>query len=45
AAGADYGIAGGLGEGVLFKKGNVVKKVAMGRLVDELFMVIESEEE
>ena len=41
---ADYGIAGGDGEGVIFKKGLVYKKVPMDRLVDELFMVIESGE-
>lgn len=37
---ADYGIAGGDGEGVLFKKGEIVKKVPMDRLVDELFNMI-----
>ena len=41
---ADYGIAGGAGEGVLFKKGKIVKKVPMGMLVEELFSAIESEE-
>ena len=38
---ADYGICGGVGEGVLFKKGEIVKKAAMDRLVDELFLLIE----
>ena len=37
---ADYGIAGGNGEGVIFKEGNVIKKVPMGRLVDELFVAM-----
>jgi len=38
---ADYGIAGGIGEGVLFIKGAIHKKVPMARLVDELFTAIE----
>ena len=42
---ADYGIAGGDGEGILFKKGEVIKKVHMDRLIDELFSIIESEED
>lgn len=37
---ADYGIAGGDGEGVLFKKGKTVKKVRTDRLVDELMAMI-----
>jgi (E)-4-hydroxy-3-methylbut-2-enyl-diphosphate synthase len=41
---ADYGIAGGDGEGVLFRKGETVKKVPMDRLVDELFAMIEADE-
>ena len=41
---ADYGIAGGVGEGVLFKKGEITGKVPMERLVEELFSLIESEE-
>jgi len=39
---ADYGIAGGDGNGIIFKKGKIVGKVPMDRLVDELFKVIES---
>ena len=39
---ADYGIAGGDGEGVIFRKGIIVKKVPMDRLVDELYLAIES---
>ena len=39
---ADLGIAGGIGEGVLFKKGEIVKKVPQDQLVDELFALIET---
>ena len=39
---ADFGIAGGDGEGVLFRKGQVVKKVPNDRLVDELMELIGS---
>ena len=39
---ADFGIAGGDGEGVLFRRGQVVKKVPNDRLVDELMELIES---
>ena len=41
AAAADVGIAGGVGEGLLFRKGEIVKKVPQDRLVDELFALIE----
>ncbi|MCD8375862.1 MAG: flavodoxin-dependent (E)-4-hydroxy-3-methylbut-2-enyl-diphosphate synthase [Oscillospiraceae bacterium] len=41
AAAADVGLAGGRGEGVLFCKGRVVKKVPEDRLVDELFALID----
>ena len=40
AAAADCGIAGGVGEGLLFQKGEIVKKVPQDRLVDELFALI-----
>ena len=40
---ADYGIAGGAGEGVIFKKGVITGKVPMDRLIDELLSVIEQE--
>ena len=43
AARADYGISGGAGEGLLFKKGKILKKVPMDKLVDELFALIESD--
>jgi len=38
---ADFGIAGGDGEGLLFKKGEIIKKVPMGSLVDELIELID----
>ena len=37
---ADYGIAGGDGEGILFQKGEIIGKVPMDRIVDELLMRI-----
>ena len=40
AAAADVGIAGGVGEGLLFRKGEIVKKVPQDKLVDELFALI-----
>ena len=42
ASAADVGIAGGIGEGLLFRKGEIVKKVPQGRLVAELFALIEA---
>lgn len=39
---ADCGIAGGVGEGLLFKRGQIVKKVPQDQLVDELFALIET---
>ena len=42
AAAADCGIAGGIGEGLLFRRGEIVKKVPQERLVDELFALIEA---
>ena len=41
ASAADVGLAGGKGEGVLFRKGEIVKKVPENQLVDELFALIE----
>ena len=38
---ADIGIAGGNGEGIIFKKGQIVKKVKEEELLDELFKEIE----
>ena len=39
---ADFGIAGGDGEGVIFCKGAILKKVPMDRLVEELFAAIQA---
>ena len=41
ASAADVGIAGGIGEGLLFRKGEIVKKVPQEHLVDELFTLID----
>ncbi len=38
---ADIGIAGGKGEGLIFKKGKIIKKVSDNELIDELFKMIE----
>ncbi|MBC2851312.1 flavodoxin-dependent (E)-4-hydroxy-3-methylbut-2-enyl-diphosphate synthase [Cetobacterium sp. 8H] len=40
---ADYGIAGGKGVGVLFKKGQIVKKVQENQILDELKKLIEED--
>lgn len=42
ASAADCGIAGGVGEGLLFQKGQIVKKVPQEALVDELFALIDT---
>jgi (E)-4-hydroxy-3-methylbut-2-enyl-diphosphate synthase len=42
---ADYGIAGGDGEGVLFKKGEIVGRAPMDRLADALFVLIDGDRE
>lgn len=39
---ADIGIAGGKGEGLIFKKGEIIKKVPQNNLVDELMKEIET---
>lgn len=41
ASAADVGIAGGDGEGLLFRRGEIVKKVPQDELVDELFKLID----
>lgn len=41
ASAADVGIAGGDGEGLLFRKGEIVKKVPQEQLLDALFELIE----
>lgn len=38
---ADIGIAGGKGEGLIFKKGEIIKKVPEGRLLEELLNEID----
>lgn len=42
ARGADIGIAGGKGEGLIFKKGQILRKVPQERLVEELMKEIET---
>lgn len=41
---ADFGVAGGSGEGLLFAKGEIVAKVPEDRLLDELIRLIEGSE-
>lgn len=41
AAAADIGIAGGKGEGLLFRKGQILRKVPQEQLVDALMDEIE----
>ncbi|MBQ1715319.1 MAG: flavodoxin-dependent (E)-4-hydroxy-3-methylbut-2-enyl-diphosphate synthase, partial [Firmicutes bacterium] len=40
---ADYGVAGGNGEGLLFKKGIIIEKVPEDRIVDALMKLIETD--
>lgn len=40
---ADYGIAGAIGEGYIFKKGEIVKKLPEKELVDEFEKLVKSE--
>ena len=42
ARGADVGIAGGKGEGLVFRKGEIVRKVPESALVEELFKEIDA---
>ena len=42
ASAADFGVAGGHGEGVLFAKGKLIKKVPSDKLADELIALIEN---
>ncbi len=42
AAEADLGLAGGQGEALLFRKGEIVKKVKEADIVEELLKEIES---
>ncbi len=43
AAGADYGIAGAIGEGYIFKKGEIIKKVKEEILLEELEKLIKED--
>ena len=38
---ADIGIAGGVGNGLIFKKGEIIKKVPEDKLLEELMKEIE----
>ena len=38
---ADIGIAGGKGEGLLFKKGEIIRKIPENELVEQLMKEIE----
>lgn len=40
---ADYGIAGGIGEGYVFKKGEIVARVSEDRLIDKLEEIISAD--
>lgn len=40
---ADFGVAGGKGRGVLFKKGRVIREVSEDRIVESLIELIEEE--
>ena len=40
AANADFGIAGGINEGYIFKKGEIIAKVPEAELLDKLEEVI-----
>ncbi len=42
---ADYGVAGGKGVGVLFKKGEIIRKIPADKLVEELLDEIDKFEE
>ncbi|MEG3041042.1 MAG: flavodoxin-dependent (E)-4-hydroxy-3-methylbut-2-enyl-diphosphate synthase, partial [Clostridium sp.] len=39
---ADLGIAGGNGEGLIFKKGEIIRKVKEEHLLDELIKEVEN---
>lgn len=40
---ADYGIAGGRGEGLVFARGGILKKVREDELIDELIRLVEND--
>jgi (E)-4-hydroxy-3-methylbut-2-enyl-diphosphate synthase len=37
---ADVGLAGGKGEGLIFRKGEILRKVPEDRLIEELFIEV-----
>ena len=39
---ADYGIAGGIKEGYIFKKGEIIKKVSEDKLLDEFVKIVKA---
>ena len=39
---ADIGIAGGKGEGLIFKKGEIIRKVKESEIIDELIREIDN---
>lgn len=40
AKGADYGVAGAIGEGYIFKKGEIIKKVEQSKLAEEFEKIV-----
>jgi len=40
---ADYGIAGGRGVGLIFKKGEIIKKVSEEMIIEELFGILDED--
>ena len=42
---ADYGIAGGRGEGLVFAKGEILEKVSEDILIDKLLELVEADNE
>ena len=42
---ADYGIAGGKGEGIIFSHGEIIEKTSEDRLIDRLIEIVEADQE
>ena len=40
---ADYGIAGGINEGYIFKKGEIIKRIPENQLLEEFIKLIHLE--
>ena len=40
---ADYGVAGAIGEGYIFKKGEIIKRVAEKDILNELLHLINND--